>query len=66
MLKPMESKEILTSHISGQVVLEQDELGFLMTCTARGCPFVHRPKLTFEAKRRADLHASHHKWDDFQ
>ncbi len=65
MLQPMTTKEVLALHVDGQVVLEEDELGFLMRCTARGCNFAYRPKLRFEAQRRADMHADHHKWADY-
>ena len=65
MLQPLTAKEVLAIHVDGQVVLEQNELGFLMTCSARHCPFAYRPKLRFEAQRRADMHADFHRWNEY-
>ena len=65
MLQHMDEPQALKGHPSGEIILSQDELGFLLTCTAKRCPFVYRPVHLFEAQRRADFHADSHQWDDY-
>ena len=54
----------------GEVTSENagdDERGrpvFLLSCSAHRCPFAYRARYPFEAQRRADFHADHHRLFD--